>query len=265
MAFASSVSRADGRYLVAVTRIQPQLERIQNSDTGEETTILNAAGQTVLDIDGTVDEAEHADGIETVREGNATTATRIGDGQIHAYAAVPETDWVAVTSVDQSTAFAVRNDVGNSVLLLVLLTLASLGVVGAVLGTRTVLPLSRLRNRIAESETAADEAEAAREEADAVTRDMEARAADYSEVMGAVADGDLTRRMDADADREAMRETAEEFNDMVAQLERTTARVDAFAGEVDSASGTVGDADESPPGDGLAADGDGRPPSTDER
>ena len=274
MAFASSVPRADGRYLVVVTRIQPQLERIQNSDTGEETMILNAAGQTVLDIDGTVDEAEHADGVEAIREGNATTATRIGDGQVHAYASVPDTDWVAVTSVDQSTAFAVRNDVGNSVLLLILLTLASLGVVGAVLGTRTVLPLSRLRNRaeriesgdldvdlstgrideigrlfrsfgemrdslrdrIAEAETAADEAEAAREEAEAVTRDMEARAADYSEVMGAVADGDLTRRMDPDADREAMREIAEEFNDMVAQLERTTARVAAFAGEVDGAS-----------------------------
>ncbi|OSP11229.1 methyl-accepting chemotaxis protein [Halorubrum ezzemoulense DSM 17463] len=274
MAFASSVPRADGRYLVVVTRIQPQLERIQNSDTGEETMILNAAGQTVLDIDGTVDEAEHADGVEAIREGNATTATRIGDGQVHAYASVPDTDWVAVTSVDQSTAFAVRNDVGNSVLLLIFLTLASLGVVGAVLGTRTVLPLSRLRNRaeriesgdldvdlstgrideigrrfrscgemrdslrdrIAEAETAADEAEAARGEAEAVTRDMEARAADYSEVMGAVADGDLTRRMDPDADREAMREIAEEFNDMVAQLERTTARVAAFAGEVDGAS-----------------------------
>ncbi|WP_200530708.1 methyl-accepting chemotaxis protein [Halorubrum sp. LN27] len=274
MAFASSVPRADGRYLVVVTRIQPQLERIQNTDTGEETTILNADGRTVLDIDGTVDEEEHADGVETIRGGNATTATRIGDGQVHAYAAVPGTDWVAVTSVDQSTAFAVRNDVGNSVLLLILLTLASLGVVGVVLGSRTVVPLSRLRDRaeriesgeldvdlatgrvdeigrlftsfgemrdalrdrIAEAETAADEAEAAREEAEAVTRDMETRAADYSEVMGAVADGDLTRRMDPNADRDAMREIAEEFNDMVAQLERTTARVAAFAAEVDDAS-----------------------------
>ncbi|ELZ33665.1 methyl-accepting chemotaxis protein [Halorubrum tebenquichense] len=274
MAFASSVPRSDGRYLVVVTRIQPQLERIQNTDTGEETMILNAAGETVLDIDGTVDEDRHADGIGTVRDGNATTATRIGDGQVHAYASVPETDWVAVTSVDQSTAFAVRDDVGNSVLLLILLTLASLGVVGVVLGSRTVVPLARLRDRaeriesgqldvdlstsrideigrlftsfgemrdslrerIGEAETAADEAEAAREEAEAVTRDMAARAADYSEVMGAVADGDLTRRMDPDADRDAMREIAEEFNDMVAQLERTTARVADFAGEVDDAS-----------------------------
>ncbi|KOX98022.1 methyl-accepting chemotaxis protein [Halorubrum tropicale] len=274
MAFASSVPRADGRYLVVVTRIQPQLERIQDTDTGEETTIVNAAGETVLDIDGTVDGDRHEEGVAAVRDGNATTATQIGDGEVHAYAAVPGTDWVAVTSVAKSTAFAVRNDVGNSVLLLLLLTLASLGAVGVVLGGRTVVPLARLRDRaeriesgdldvdlstgrvdeigrlftsfaemrdalrerIAEAETAADEAEAAREEAEAVTRDMEAKAADYSEVMGAVADGDLTRRMDPDADREAMREIAEEFNDMVAQLERTTARVAAFAGEVDDAS-----------------------------
>jgi methyl-accepting chemotaxis protein len=274
MAFASSVPRADGRYLVVVTRIQPQLDRIQNTDTGEETMIVNAAGEAVLDVDGTVDGDTHAEGIAAVRDGNATTATRIGDSDVHAYAAVPGTDWVAVTSVAQSTAFAVRNDVGNSVLLLLLLTLASLAVVGVVLGGRTVVPLARLRDRaeriesgdldvdlstgrvdeigrlftsfaemrdalrerIAEAESAADEAEAAREEAEAVTRDMEAKAADYSEVMGAVADGDLTRRMDPDADREAMREIAEEFNDMVAQLERTTARVAAFAGEVDDAS-----------------------------
>jgi methyl-accepting chemotaxis protein len=114
-----------------------------------------------------------------------------------------------------------------------------------------------LQERIDEAENAVAEAEAAREEAESLREDAEdaqaeaerakreaeeasqrlqKRASDYSDVMQAVAAGDLTRRLDEDADEEAMRDIAREFNAMLDQIEATVAEVAAFADEVATAS-----------------------------
>jgi len=292
MAFASSVPKRPNSYLVVVSRIQPQLERVQSANADQRTTIVNADGETVLDIDRTVDGDEHAAQFESIRDGSANgTASRIGSDRVYAYASVPGTDWVAMTDVGTSTAFAVRDDVGQSVLLLIGLALASLGVVGVVLGKRTIGPLTRLRSRAeqieageldvdldtgredeigrlyasfdsmrnslreriteaeqalddaeearAEAESAQAEAETAKQEAEAVSRQLRQRAEAYSDVMRAVADGDLTRRMDSDAEQEAMADIAREFNAMVAQLEETIGGVMSFAEEVATVSEEV--------------------------
>ncbi|QGN06950.1 methyl-accepting chemotaxis protein [Halorhabdus sp. CBA1104] len=285
MAFASSVPQRANSYLVVVSRIQPQLERVQGENTDQRTTIVNDAGETVLDIDRTVSATTHATQFDTIRNGSANgTTSRIGADQVFAYASVPGTDWVAMTDIEKSTAFAVRDDVAQSVLLLVVLGLVSLVIVGLVLGQRTIRPLTRLRSRaeqmeageldvdletkredeigrlydsfdamrnslreriteaeeaLEDAENARSEAEAAKQEAEAVSRQLKQRAGAYSDVMRAVAEGDLTRRMDPDADQEAMAEIAREFNAMIDQLEETVGGVMAFAESVATASEEV--------------------------
>ncbi|WIV67784.1 methyl-accepting chemotaxis protein [Natrialbaceae archaeon AArc-T1-2] len=96
-----------------------------------------------------------------------------------------------------------------------------------------------LREQIHEAQQARQEAEQAREETERVNRQLEAKADEYSEVMQTCADGDFTARMSPDADNEAMADIAEEFNEMVAEIEETTERIKAFAREVATASEQV--------------------------
>ncbi|WP_435065009.1 methyl-accepting chemotaxis protein [Halobaculum sp. EA56] len=65
---------------------------------------------------------------------------------------------------------------------------------------------------------------------------LAAAAESYGETMERAADGDLTARMDADVDDEAMARIAAEFNGMMDELEATVGRVDRVAGEVAAAS-----------------------------
>ncbi|MFP8890267.1 methyl-accepting chemotaxis protein [Natrialbaceae archaeon A-CW2] len=98
---------------------------------------------------------------------------------------------------------------------------------------------SQLRTQIQVAENARDEAEIAREQTESMNRHLEAKADEYSEVMQACADGDLTARMDVDSENEAMCAIATEFNAMVSDLESTTAAVKTFAEEVATASEQV--------------------------
>ncbi|WP_312910399.1 methyl-accepting chemotaxis protein [Natronosalvus caseinilyticus] len=96
-----------------------------------------------------------------------------------------------------------------------------------------------LKNQIQNAQNAREEAEQARAETEAINRHLEAKADEYRAVMQETAEGDLTARMDADTDNEAMQEIALEFNAMVAELEETTAGVKAFATDVATASEQV--------------------------
>ncbi|UTF54068.1 methyl-accepting chemotaxis protein [Natronosalvus rutilus] len=96
-----------------------------------------------------------------------------------------------------------------------------------------------LKNQIQNAQNAREEAEQARAETEAINRHLEAKADEYRAVMQETAEGDLTARMDADTDNEAMEDIALEFNAMVAELEETTAGVKAFATDVATASEQV--------------------------
>jgi methyl-accepting chemotaxis protein len=86
------------------------------------------------------------------------------------------------------------------------------------------------------AETARAEAEAAREEAEALNQQMVEKAESFGAVMADCADGDLTRRMDTDADIDAMVDIAEAFNQMLDQWEKTILTIRDFATEVDESS-----------------------------
>ncbi len=111
----------------------------------------------------------------------------------------------------------------------------------------------QLRNRISEAEDALEEAQAARDDAESAQREareakeqaermndhLEEKATQYRDTMRACAEGDFTQRMDTDSQSEAMAEIAQEFNEMIGQIEQTIAVVTAFATEVETASHEV--------------------------
>ncbi|MFC7072896.1 methyl-accepting chemotaxis protein [Halovenus rubra] len=106
-----------------------------------------------------------------------------------------------------------------------------------------------------DAETARSEAQTARQEAEEMNDHLEQTAQNYNEVMRACANGDFTRRMSTDSKSEAMVHVAEEFNQMIEQIEQTIVDVMTFAQavaessedvvvgahEIDDASTTVSD------------------------
>ncbi|WP_327051169.1 methyl-accepting chemotaxis protein [Halomicrococcus gelatinilyticus] len=86
------------------------------------------------------------------------------------------------------------------------------------------------------TERAQRDAERAREEAERLNDHLIDRASEYGDVMAACAEGDLTRRMDPDAQVEALAAVAHSFNAMMDELERTVGATRAFAATADEAS-----------------------------
>lgn len=96
-----------------------------------------------------------------------------------------------------------------------------------------------LERLITDIEQARLDSEAAQDEAEALTAALEEKAAEFSEVMAAAADGDLTRRVDTESRSEAMSDIGLAFNEMVAELEATLLDVREFAQTVAGASTDV--------------------------
>ncbi|SER24898.1 HAMP domain-containing protein, partial [Natrinema salaciae] len=146
IAFASSVPDQPNQYVVVIARVQGHLDRIQNSETNQETQIINTNGETVLQIDQEVDADVHESHINDTRQ-NGSVLFQKTDQEAHAYAYVEKSDWVAITTVDNEHAFAVRDTVAQNVGLIIVSALLTLCLVGFVLGRQTVVPLTALRER----------------------------------------------------------------------------------------------------------------------
>jgi methyl-accepting chemotaxis protein len=270
MAYASPVPGNEALAVVVVGNFGDYVSDLR-SPSSQTTTVLTADRQPVT-----------GEEVSVVRSGfqDATAgqpAFRVRGDDVQAYAPVPNTDWVAVTSQSTASAFAVRNTVATNVAALVGAVLLSLVVVGTVIVRQTTRPLQRLRDKAAtmesgdldvslthdrideygrlydgfdsmrnslrdqirEAQTARADAETARADAEALTAHLERKADEHSEVMQACAAGDLTERMNPDSESDAMEAIATEFNTMVAEIEATTAEVKAFASEVATASEEV--------------------------
>ncbi|WP_083912423.1 methyl-accepting chemotaxis protein [Natronolimnohabitans innermongolicus] len=187
------------------------------------------------------------------------------------------TDWVVVTHEPESQAYGFVSTVNDWGTYATLAGVLMIGLIGAALGRNTAVSIDRLTDKASKMEQGnldvdletkrvdnigrlyqgfdsmrdalreqIDEAEAAREEAERerkrieqINDQLEAKADEYSDVMEAAADGDLTARMDADSENEAMEEIAEEFNQMLAEIEETVAELNRFATDVATASEQV--------------------------
>ncbi|AGB17174.1 methyl-accepting chemotaxis protein [Halovivax ruber XH-70] len=276
MAFVSPVNERTDRVAVVIGTLEYRVEQLQQPSAAATTTIVDASGSPVFEsTDGADRPAIDADALETAMTGQTDVVE--SDETVAAYVPVANSDWVAVTTVPTDEAYGVANAVGRNVLVLIGLSLLSLGVMGMVLGRQTVVPLTQLRNRatamedgnlevdletdrvdeigrlydafdsmrtslkarIDEATQARDEAEAARAETQAMNEHLEATAERYQQVMADCAEGDLTRRLEPSSENESMNEIATAFNDMVADLEETTARAQAFSKIVAEASQDV--------------------------
>ncbi|SDF55993.1 Methyl-accepting chemotaxis protein [Halorubrum xinjiangense] len=102
-----------------------------------------------------------------------------------------------------------------------------------------------LRAEIDDAKTARREAETARREATKRAEIVERKAGEYESAMRALADGDLTQRVDPDSENQAMARIGTAFNEMANELEGTVASVATVAEDTADVAGTVDDRTES--------------------
>src|SRR6056297_1568582 len=88
------------------------------------------------------------------------------------------------------------------------------------------------KSEIQDVEEAKAEVEQRREEVEWLNQHLETKADTYSAAMDRAADGDLTVRLDADSESEAMEQIGAAFNEMMDDIESTMQDVQSFAGEV---------------------------------
>jgi methyl-accepting chemotaxis protein len=263
----SQVIDSEGR-IVAGTQDTERLDRNDGSlsvysETPDQLTILQRGlnGQT---------------GFVQGSEINGTTSPAHGNFAI-GFAPVAGEEWIVATHVPLSTAYALRSTITTNLLALALTAFLGIGVIGVVFGRGATSALNRLtekaerleagnldvdlsvtradefgqltasfanmrdalRDRIQEAESARKEAEVSRQEALAMTEYLQEKAEDYSEVMQRCANGDLTQRMEVDSENDAMDRIAEEFNEMLGELEKTTGQLKTFSEEVAESSEIV--------------------------
>ena len=202
----------------------------------------------------------------------------VGEGYIAASAAVENRNgWKVVYHVPKNEAYGFVTAVAEYGLLATLGGVLLIGMFGAVLGRNTATSIDRLTTktaqmeegnlnvnfetqridnigrlyegfanmrdalseRIEEARAAREEAEEARKEAEDMRDHLQQKAEAYSEVMQKAADGDMTQRLDPESESEAMTDIAEEFNEMIAEIERTTEQLKNFASEVATSSEEV--------------------------
>jgi methyl-accepting chemotaxis protein len=92
---------------------------------------------------------------------------------------------------------------------------------------------------VTDLEAAQAEAEESRREAEQMASDLESKAEEIRAAVERAADGDLTQRLDADADHESMVAIAEAFNELLAELEATISGIREFAEDVDESSDQI--------------------------
>ncbi|WP_175454413.1 methyl-accepting chemotaxis protein [Halopelagius longus] len=270
----SWVSPVNGHddYLVVinadVSKISSQLDTSVNGgfsmvvDTGDGEVMMDERGEAINEKYVLADAAAQAAGQSGMIE-MAPVEGLIDEPSLLGYAPVERTDWSVAVHAPKSEAYVLATSVGKDFLLLLGTALAGLAFLGVTVGRSTVSSLKDLRSKAKELEAGNLEVEIESSREDEIgqlygafgsmrdtvreriedsrrtTEHLERQAADYSAVMSACADGDLTRRLDPDDENEAMRDIAMSFNGMMDELEATVVRIRSFADEVAAASEQV--------------------------
>ncbi|ELZ25818.1 methyl-accepting chemotaxis protein [Natrinema limicola] len=232
-------------------------------------TIVLAEERSLLLQDDVLEPETVANGTGTtsIDAGSADSETVVG------YAPLEHDGWTLTTRVPAADAYALQSTISSWLLAMLAVTFGGMLVLGATVGRNTARSLrdlseraaaiedgnlddplestrsdelgelhrsidqmrQSLRDRLEEAEAARAEAERERSESERFSRKLEQTADEYGTTMRACADGDLTRRLDLDADSEAMATVAAAFNDMMDDLEATVAATRAFSDAVDEA------------------------------
>jgi methyl-accepting chemotaxis protein len=206
------------------------------------------------------------------------TPSLAGAEYVVGYAQVLGTDWTVLVHTNVGTAYGTVRQVANQGLYATLLGVAAIGIIGVVLGRNTTRAIDRLtrktermqagdldvtihsgridtvgrlydgfasmrdslKDQIAEAERERKKAQVARDEVMETNAHLQNIAADYSTVMGRAAAGDLTQRMETDGENDAMDAIAEDFNEMIEELEKTVGQLKSFSDRVEESGQVVG-------------------------
>jgi methyl-accepting chemotaxis protein len=193
------------------------------------------------------------------------------------YAPVRGTDWVVLVHGSTADAYGFVGTVQRWGVIATLIGVFLIGAVGVVLGRNTAVAMNSLsakakdleegdldrdfstprideigqlhdqfasmrdalKHRITEAETAREEARAAQTEAEERATHLREQAESHSEVMQAVSNGDLTRRMSTETSEESMERIATEFNEMIEEIEMTIGQLQGYVDEVETAGSEV--------------------------
>ncbi|RQG95213.1 methyl-accepting chemotaxis protein [Natrarchaeobius chitinivorans] len=117
--------------------IEDSYTEVVDSETGE--VMMSQQSASVL--------TTYRDGAEDITGGDELESgtTEFDDtGEVVAYTPVPDTDWLLVSHVPQSTAYALVDDVANSLIVLISIALAGFLFIGATIGQSTAKALEDL-------------------------------------------------------------------------------------------------------------------------
>ncbi|ELY84665.1 methyl-accepting chemotaxis protein [Natrinema altunense] len=276
----SRVPGESERVVVGVVDLESLSRYMIGGDETDEVIVTDGSGTVVLAEDRSLlledDAIESAD---VANETGTTSLAEGGDETVVGYAPVGYEDWTLTARVPASQAYSLQSTISNWILAMLAVTFGGMVVLGLTVGRNTAAELRTLsdraaaiedgelgepvesnrhdelgdlyrsidrmrrslRQRLEEAETARAEAEQARAESERFSRELERTADEYGETMRACADGDLTRRLEADADSEAMETVAAAFNAMMDDIEETVAATRAFADAVDDAAESTAD------------------------
>lgn len=269
----SPVAGDKDRWLIYMINLQAHNEAFADISGVGSTVVVDSEGTVIAHPDRSRLLTAYEGDAESLTDGQLD---RSGD-LVVAGATMDSLDWRVAVRAERAGAFALGSQITSSVIGLILLTLVSLAFVGVIVGSNTIVSLrtlagradamaggdldvelettrtdefgtlynsfdqmrNELRSQIRETEQRREEVEATKRELEAKNDALETTAAEYGAVMDAVADGDLTRRLDTDADNEAMADIADSFNRMLEAVAETMAEVKTFSEHVVAAAERV--------------------------
>jgi methyl-accepting chemotaxis protein len=205
-----------------------------------------------------------------VRTSMAANSELIDESYTVGYSPVEDPNWVVLTHAPTSAVFGFVQNIQQYGLIATIGMVILIGGVGATLGWSTASSIDgltqkteemregnldvevnsnridnvgrlydgfgdmrdALRQQIDEAERARKEAEVSRAEAMEMSNYLQEKATEFSIAMEQTAAGDMTTRMERDGENEAMDTIAEEFNQMIEELEKTTGQLKSFSEEV---------------------------------
>ena len=219
--------------------------------------------------------------VPSVAGGDGEPGIRDRGDSVMAYAGIEGAPWAVMVHASDSKAFAVAEQVESSIVGIVLIGVVSLVLFGSTVGSTTIIQmrdlsgraeqvaagdldvsfptrrsdefgdvrrqLDRMRGTLIEeieaAESAQQDADRARREAEELSEAVTVAATEYAAELEAAADGDLTRRLDPDADtHESMRRVGTAVDELLADYQETIRELSAFADDVAGAAEEVTDA-----------------------
>lgn len=256
VAVISPVEGAENRALVYMINLDSRTTAFSGAAGSESTLVVDGDGRYVSHPDSSMvmgDERVADATLSRVEDGTSFS----DDGEtVTASATMSSADWSVLVRAPHQEVFGLGSQVASNILGLILLTVVSLGLIGVTIGSNTVISLRQLSRKAdamangdlsVELETAredeigtlfdsfADMRDSLRDQirsTEAANEHLERKAADYESVMADVADGDLTRRVHAESESEAMHDIGVAFNEMLDELARTVAEGKRFADHV---------------------------------